>query len=352
MPVDEQGTNRVRPLVSVIIPSLNEEGSILQCLESVLAWDTSAARVEILVVDGSSTDRTREIIAEFQRAHPQIRLLDNPRRHKPHALNLGLRAAQGDWIMRLDAHSQYPPDYLQACLEAARSTGADNVGGWCVPRLQKETIQAVLVQALTTHPFGVGDSGFRTFAPAGQADTVPFGFFRRDVFDRVGSFDERLIHAQDYEFNRRLRRAGGTIWRSPSIRVFYSNQASLGAFLSKVLSREGPWNAYMWSVAPYAFRLRHGVPALFTAVLVSAAILAAFVPGGGVLLAAILLPYAILALVAAMQQSVRFKRWWLVPLLPPSFLAYHLAYGLGEWWGLLQLVLGRAPVQRMVDQGQ
>jgi glycosyltransferase involved in cell wall biosynthesis len=185
------------PLVSVVVICRNEEGFIRACLESVLSWECPGYRLEILVVDGCSTDRTRQIVQQLAARDTRVRLLDNAEGIKPAGLNIGLRAARGEWIVRLDAHSTYPPDYLAVCMETAGRTGADNVGGVCVTQPRGNSVQARLVQALTTHRFGVGDAGFRTGAAEGTADTVPYGCYRRQVFDKIGYFDERLIHSQD-----------------------------------------------------------------------------------------------------------------------------------------------------------
>ncbi len=334
------------PFVSVIIPCRNEEQFIGRSLQTVRAWDTTGCQLEILVVDGRSTDGTREIVAEYAARDRRIRLLDNPRQVKPAALNIGLRVARGKWILRLDAHSEYAPDYLRQCLETARRTGADNVGGVFIPRLSEDTVQAHLVRALTTHFFGVGGSRFRTNAHEGPADTVAYGCYRREVFERIGRFNERLVHSQDFEFNQRLLRAGGRIWLNPAIRVFYYNQATLRNFFRKFVNRDGPWNPYMWWLAPWTFQLRHVVPMIFVLGLVATGVVSALVPWGWVTMAIVLVPYALLAVLSAAQQSFGYRRWLLFLLLPGLFLVYHISYGTGELWGVLTLALGRAPVQR------
>jgi glycosyltransferase involved in cell wall biosynthesis len=333
------------PLVSVIIPCRNEEQFIRRCLESTLAWNSDEYELEILVVDGCSTDRTREIVSEIQLHNPCIVLLDNPKQNKPAALNIGISATRGKWIVRLDAHAEYPPDYLQRCLDTAKRTGADNVGGIVIARLRANTMQAQLVQALTTHRFGVGSSGFRTNALEGPADTVPFGCYRREVFEKIGCFDERLLHSQDFEFNQRLLRAGGTIWLNPRIRTSYYNQATLKDFFHKVIVRDGPWNPYMWYVAAYSFRIRHAVPMVFVLALIVSALAWWLMSWGWVFIAVIMISYELLAVISAAEQALRYCRWWMFFFLPWLFMAYHVSYGIGELWGALMLILGKAPVQ-------
>jgi len=340
-------TTYTRNLISIIIPCRNEEAFIDACLESVVAFEVpDGCRTEILVIDGESEDRTPEILAAWDERQTNLRVLRNPDRYQSFAFNLALEQARGEWIVRLDAHSTYPSDYLGLCLETARRTGADNVGGTLITLPGGESYQARLVQALTTHRFGVGDSGFRTGAGEGPADTVPFGFFRREVFDRIGRMDERLIRAQDYEFNRRILDAGGKVWMNPAIRIFYRNQPTLAAFYRKQVTREAPYNAWLWYVAPYAFTPRHAVTGLFAAGVLGGLVLSPLSPLIAALFAGVMALYLVLALGAAVQQAARYRDIRHILVLPLLFFLYHFLHGLGVLWGLLRLATGTAPVQR------
>jgi len=201
-----------------------------------------------------------------------------------------------------------------------------------------------LVQALTTHRFGVGNAEFRLGATEGPADTVPYGCYRREVFDRLGWFDERLTRNQDYEFSRRILAAGGKIWCNPAIRTKYYNQATLGGLFRQAFNT-GRWNPWMWFVAPYSFAPRHAVPGLFVLGLLVVLGSWCLVPWGWMLLAAITVPYLTLALLASFQQSRRYGLRFL-PLLPLLFFAYHTSYGLGTLWGALRLLFGATPIQK------
>jgi GT2 family glycosyltransferase len=259
-------------------------------------------------------------------------------------MNIGIRAARGEWIIRLDAHSEYPPDYFQLCLETSRRTGADNVGGDFFTLSQNDGFGGRLVQALTTHRFGVGNAGFRVGGGEGWTDTVVYGCFRREVFARVGLFDERLVRNQDYELNRRILKAGGSIWRNPAIQVRYYNQGSVKGLLRQAFFT-GQWNPWMWYLAPYSFAWRHGIPLAFVLALIGSLLLTFIVPPLGKLaFMLILIPYFVLAVLSSAQQSARYGIW-MFPVLPFLFLAYHLAYGLGGIWGLILLSIKQAPVQ-------
>lgn len=332
--------------ISILIPCRNEEKYIGKCLDSVLAFELPVGvSAEILILDGNSSDRTKELAEEYARRNRNVRYLLNENTTQSWALNKGVKAAKGAFILRLDAHTFYPKDYLCLCYETRMRIGADNVGGVCITERGSDTYGGSVVQALSTHKFGVGNSGFRVGASEGEADTVPYGFFDRSVFDKVGLFDTRLERAQDYEFNRRIKRHGGRIWLNPAIKCYYHNQPSFTAFIKKQFYREAPYNAYMWYVAPYSFHYRHGITLLFSTGVIAGAVLS-FLSG---ILAAIYLSvvalYFLLAMASSVQQAVRFREVRHVLVLPFCFFAYHFLHGVGVAVGVANLVLGISPVQ-------
>lgn len=332
------------PVITVIIPVRNEARLIEQCLGSVFGADPVAGGMEVLVVDGMSDDGTRQILAEWCRRYPNLQVLDNPRQIVPTAMNIGIRAARGRWIVRVDAHSEYPADYFRRCLATSQRTRKDNVGGSVVTPPGRGSRRVRLAHALTTHRFGVGNSRFRTGEREGEVDTVPYGCFRREVFERIGFYDERLVRNQDYELNCRLRKAGGSIWHDPAIRIFYHYDRTLRALFRKAFLN-GQWNAWTWYVAPYSFAWRHAAPAGFVAAILGAFALAWIEPYFADLALGLLVwPYFLIALAASLQQSRRYGLWML-PCLPFLFGTYHLMYGLGGLWGVCLLGLRRAPVQ-------
>src|SRR5688572_7628844 len=200
------------PKVTVILPCRNEARYIGPCLDSILAGAYPADLLEILVVDGHSTDETRALVKDYAARHPQVRLLDNPARIVPTALNIGIRAATGDVIARMDAHVIYPPEYLPRLVAALEESGADNVGGCVITLPADGTATAQAIAIALGQPFGVGNSHFRIGSPKARfVDTVPFGCFRRELFNRVGMFDEELVRNQDDEFNARIISRGGKI---------------------------------------------------------------------------------------------------------------------------------------------
>jgi glycosyltransferase involved in cell wall biosynthesis len=302
-------------------------------LRSVFEFHPVPGGFEVLVVDGNSDDGTKEILDRWKR-ESKLRVFGNPERIVPVAMNIGIRKARGKWVMRLDAHSVYPKDYLRKCYETALKTKAENVGGVFVSMLRVNTLEARLVQALTTHRFGVGNAGFRVEAKEGFADTVPFGFYQRDLFSRIGLFDERLIRNQDYELNRRLLRSGGRIWMNPEIQVYYFNQTTLGG-LARQAFVTGKYNVRMWAIAPYTFAFRHIAPGAFVLGILAATLLSMISDAGRLLLLAIAGPYVVVSLVSSVQQGKRLG-WRLLPVLPFGFLFYHTAYGVGVLIGILR----------------
>lgn len=337
-------------LVSIIIPCRNEEKYIQKCLSSVLAFEKPPGlNFEILVMDGRSSDQTVKQVQSMVDRNPNLRVLDNPGFIQSTAVNLGVRASQGAWIMRLDAHAEYPTNYLALCHKTALRTRADNVGGIFITQPGGTGYGAQLVQALTTHKFGVGDSGFRTGAKEDWADTVPYGFYRREVFAKIGWLDERLVRAQDYEFNRRLIASGGRILRNPHIQITYYNQPTIWQFLRKQIAKEAPYNAYLWYLAPYAFAVRHAITGVFATGVLGGLLLSPLTKWIGWPFAAVMGLYALLALASGLQQAVRFRSPLHAITLPFCFFLYHFIHGLGVLIGLAKLATKTAPVQKVQE---
>ena len=335
--------------VSILIPCLQERDFIRPCLESLLAFEipADAELLEILVIDGGSTDGTRDIVLDLAKSDPRIQLIDNPGRIQSTGLNIALKIARGDYIVRLDAHSSYPRDYLALTLETSLRTGCDNAGGLFITQPRGTGYQSALIQALTTHKFGVGDAGYRTGAAEGPADTVPYGCFRRELFDRLGPFDERLVRAQDYEMNRRIIAAGGCVWRNPAIQVTYFPQPDFRSFIRKQVIYEAPYNAYLWYVAPYAFAARHAITGVFAFGVLAGLALGPFSTTVRFIFLAIMALYFALAIAAGIQQAFRYREPRHVLFVPIAIFLYHFLHGIGLLVGLLKLATGTAPVQKV-----
>jgi glycosyltransferase involved in cell wall biosynthesis len=334
----------IKNIVTVIVTVRNEERHIRECLESILAFQTkNKFFIEVLVVDGMSTDHTREIISSMQNS--TISIIENHKITQAHGINIGVRAASGAWVAWLGAHSVYPSNYLLGIYESAVQSGADYTGGVIDTVPFNDSYNASLVQALTTHKFGVGNSGFRVGAEEGPTDTASYGIFRKSIFSKIGFFNEQLLRAQDYEFNARIRFKGGRVWLSPLQVVKYKNQPNLLKFLSKQFMKEAPYNVYMWYLAPYTFAFRHGITGAFAFGFLSGLILSPFFPLIQYIFTTIMSIYFALSLVSGIQQAMRYKDIRHVVSLPFSFFSYHLIHGLGILKGGALLLFGKAPVQ-------
>lgn len=335
--------------VSILIPCLNEFHFVRGCLASVLEFNMPEGTelLEVLVIDGGSTDGTPDIVREIAASDARVQLLNNPGRIQSTALNIALRVASGDYVLRLDAHSSYPTNYLALALETSLRTGCENVGGLFVTQMRGSGYGASLVQALTTHKFGVGDAGYRTGAQEGPADTVPYGFFRRELFDRIGLFDERLVRAQDYEMNQRILAAGGCVWRNPAIHVKYYAQPDLYSFIRKQILHEAPYNAYLWYLAPYAFAVRHAITGVFAVGVLGGLILSPLSVTIRLIFLTVMAAYFAIAVGSAIQQAIRYREPRHVLFLPLAFFLYHFLHGVGLLAGLVRLLTRTAPVQKI-----
>ncbi len=208
------------PLVTIALPCLNEERYVETCLRSVLAQDYPADRLEIVVADGGSTDRTREVVERIAAREGRVALVDNPARIQAAGMNEVIRRSRGDVIVRMDVHCEYAPDYVRKCVEALERTGADNVGGAQRARAQTGFQRAVC--AALGSPLGVGGARYRSADAEGFVDTVFLGAFRRSVFERVGLYDPGAITNEDSELNQRILEAGGRVYLSRDVVVHYA----------------------------------------------------------------------------------------------------------------------------------
>lgn len=320
------------PFVSVIIPTRQERFTIGKCLDSILENSYPLDKLEIIVVDGMSNDGTREILKRYMAQYPQMKLLDNPRLITPVALNIGVKAAQGDIIVILGAHSYIDKDFLSQCAKAlSEHSEADCVGG--VIRSIGEGLIGESISLVLSSPFGVGGARYKTGGHEGFVDTVAYGAYRNEVFRKIGVFDERLVRNQDIEFNSRLRRHGGKIYLTSAIKVFYHSRSSPSQFWRQNFGN-GLWNVYTTKIAPGTLSIRHFVPFAFVLGLLISGGLALFTAVGKFLLGLIGGSYLLGALLASIQIGIR-KGLRFIPILPLAFFTLHFSYGLGSMWGLL-----------------
>lgn len=325
------------PLATVIVPARNEEAHLGDCLSALAAQDYPRDRLEVLIVEGGSTDATRAVAERFIRSDPRFRLLDNPHGRVAAGLNLGVAQARGEVLLRVDAHTLPAPDYARRCVQALAATGADNVGGPMLP--QGETRVGEAVACAMGSRFGVGTARFRFARAVEEVDTVYLGAFPRRVFERVGPFNEELDRNQDYEMNYRIRRAGGHIVVDPRIRSVYRTRRTL-ADVRLQYADYGYWKAQMLRRHPASLRARQlAAPALVLGLAATAlaTLLALVAPGVPRLLVwalpALLALYLGVGLAVALRLAAR-RGWRLLPALLAVFPTLHLSWGCGFLAGL------------------
>jgi glycosyltransferase involved in cell wall biosynthesis len=334
--------------VSVIMPCLNEVRNIRSCLLSVVANDFPKDRLELLVVDGKSDDGTREIVSEFSQHYPWIRLLNNVRRITPVAMNIGVQSARGQIVMRMDAHTVYPKNYISGLVTWLVKSQADNVGGISIVRPANQTSKAHAIAFALSHPWGVGNSHFRIGAAEPKwVDTVPFGCYWKELFDRIGLYDEALIRNQDDELNHRLIKRGGRILLVPGIMSFYTARESLTK-LWRMFYQYGYFKPLAARTIGAVMTARQLIPSAFLLCVFLAAVLSPWSATIAILFQVIVIAYAAIDLTvslrAALERGLLCGLWLLV-----VFPILHISYGIGYLRGLLNfLVLRRRPTSESI----
>jgi glycosyltransferase involved in cell wall biosynthesis len=324
------------PLVSVIVPCFNEQNTIRLLLEALYAQTYPRPQMEVILADGLSSDGTREQAALFQQEHPDlcVRIVDNPQRIIPAGLNRAIAAARGEFLVRLDAHSVPRPDYVARCVGALEQGLGDNVGGVWEIRPGGGGWQARSIAVAAAHPLGVGDARYRYTERAQLVDTVPFGAFRRTLVEKIGPFDESLLTNEDYEFNTRLRQAGGKVWLDPAIRSTYFARSSLQE-LTRQYWRYGFWKARMLRRYPGTVRWRQALPPLFVLSLLVLPGLWILTPCAGWLFMIELASYALVLLAVGVQTALKMRGVGMIFGVPLAIASMHIAWGSAFLWSML-----------------
>lgn len=324
-------------MLSVIVPCYNEEKYISHCVDSILGQDYPKEELEVIFVDGMSTDRTREMLTEYCSRYPFLRMLDNPNKIVPFAMNKGIQESHGDIIIRLDMHAQYANNYFSTLSRQLIALQADNVGCVCKTDVLHKNAHSLAIMAALSSPFGVGNSSFRTGATEiMEADTVPFGCFRRDVFDRFGFYDTRLVRNQDIELNKRIKAGGGKILLLPDALCTYYARETFGD-LARNNYRNGLWNLLTVRMTQNfsSLSLRHFIPLIF--------LLSLTIP---LLMALLWKPFALIAALSLFAYScemlnIVFRTAHNLPgvrvgWLCVAFLTLHFSYAAGSLVGIFK----------------
>ena len=325
-------------MISIIAPCFNEVAYIENMVDSVAGQTIGQDAFEMIIIDGASTDGTRELLDRQAKKYGFLKIMDNPNRTVPYSMNIGIENSGGDYIARMDVHAIYPKNYLEVLLQLSRQTGAANVGCTVETLPANDTLKAKAIARVLASPFGVGNSYFRIGTnKVREVDTVPFGFFRKEIFDQIGLFDTDLLRNQDDELNGRICKVGKKILLTPRIRVSYFPRDSFFE-LAKMYYQYGLYKPLVNQKLGASATLRQFIPPILVLYLIAGAVFSLFVPK----LAGLYLLGIGIYLLAAFAASIRYPlkanmvqttKATLLGLI--GFLTVHISYGSGYLIGLL-----------------
>lgn len=310
--------------VSVVIPCRNEEKHIGKCIESIINQSYGIENIEIMIADGLSDDRTAEIIKEYGKLYPQIMYIKNEKRTAPAAMNLGIKQSTGNIIIIFGAHAYMDKDYVKKCVEKLSSNDIDCVGGRIINLSENRAAEAISMAMGS--PFGVGNALFRYSNTEELVDTVAFGAYKREIFDKIGLFDEEFVRNQDDELNFRLTLSGGKILLSPEIISHYYTRGSFSKLWNQYF-QYGFWKVRGIQKHKRAASVRHIVPAGFVLGLIFGTVLSIFFNWARVIFIFALLLYLIGALFYALKAAGDKPKY--IPSIMLAFFILHVSYGLG-----------------------
>lgn len=328
--------------ITVICPVYNEEKYISACIDSVLCQDYPCEDMEILFIDGMSKDHTRDIIKGYHKKYSFIKLVDNPQKIVPVALNIGIRLASAEVIIRLDAHAIYPNNYFSTLVKHLKELKADNVGGVCETLPANKKMKSKAIAAALSNPFGMGNSYFRIgTSQTRKVDTVPFGCFNKEIFKRIGLFDEELIRNQDDEFNGRIIKNKGEIYLIPTIVISYFGRDTLRK-VAKMFYQYGLFKPLVNKKLGSPATMRQFFPLLFLIGLVIGAFLSCFSNFIAYVYTFVLLLYLILSFIFSGKECIKRKDWRLFFILPIIFFLIHISYGWGYLKGIYKVLFRKS----------
>ncbi|MFN3916366.1 MAG: glycosyltransferase family 2 protein [Flavobacteriales bacterium] len=336
--------------VNIVIPCRNEEKYIAKCLESIVCSDFDKSMLTVCVCDGVSTDNTVQIIKYFEIKYPYIHYLQNPFQTTPHALNLGIKHVSADVSIILGAHAEIYPDFIDNCLKAFKHDQSIGCVGGIIENIHEDEESKLIALAMSSS-FGVGNAHFRTGTAEGYVDTVAFGAYTKEVFEKCGYFDEDLIRNQDDEFNYRLIKNRFKIWLDKSIRSKYYVRASKMK-LKNQYYQYGYWKVFVNKKHRTVTTLRQLIPAIWVAYIVLGLPLSLIV--GFMLLPQVLLLYLIglaLYFVIGFMFSSRLTEAFPERMqILKIFSILHLSYGKGYLLGVVHfIVLNKKPVKKSIE---
>ena len=332
-PLDATSGELDPDLATVVIPARNEEDFIGPCLDSVLEQDYR--NLEVLVVDGMSSDGTAARVADYAARDPRVRLLRNPLRIVPTGLNVAARSASGAWFVRIDAHAKVPPDYVRLAVDRLKTGRWGGVGG----RKDGSGVNAVgdAIAAAMGSRFGVGDSVYHYGTRVQTVDHIPFGAYRTELIRRLGGWNETFVVNQDFEFDYRIRRAGYDLLFDPALRIEWHSRQTIRD-LFRQYHRYGKGKFRVMRAHPESVRPRHAAAPALVLLLAVAAAAATRRPRTA---AALVAPYATAVATASAVTARRLDDGKARAAVPAAFAAMHVGWGLGFWDAATRALVGR-----------
>ena len=315
--------------MSVIVPCYNEERTIPLLLQAILDQDYPVNKMEVVIADAQSEDRTRDAIRDFSRDHLslRVRVVDNIKRTIPAAINLAASNSVGKYLIRMDAHSVPDRSYVRTCVRLLEEGIAQNVGGvWDIQPGDASCVASAIARA-ASHPVGAGDAKYRLNSAAGYVDTVPFGAYLKQTFMNFGGFNEAMLANEDYEFNARIRESGGKIWLDPAIRSQYFARKNLNE-LARQYWRYGFWKYKMLRSFPATIRWRQAIPPAFCLAVYLLGLLSIFTYFARIILGALLFFYIIFLVIFSIMETLKKKDICCL-LMVPAFMVMHFCWGSG-----------------------
>ena len=317
------------PTISILIPIYNEENYIANCIDSILQSDYDKSSMEVILIDGGSSDKTLEIIHKYQNKYNFIKLLNNEKKIVPIAMNLGIKESIGDYIIRLDAHATYPKDYFSKLIEYHQKLDADNIGSIIMTNVKNKTKISSAIRNVLSDKLGVGSS-FRTgIDKIKEVDTVPFGCFKRETFKKFGVYNEKLARNQDIELNKRIKNGGGKIYIIPEIQCTYYARETFFDFMKNNFNN-GRWNILtpFYTNTINSLSLRHFIPMLFVFWLFFSLCCCTFIS---------LITLSTYLFIVILR-SYKIKKDTTLFMQVMAFIILHFSYGFGSVYGILKVI--------------
>lgn len=325
--------------VSIIIPCYNEESFISDCLESIIHSKIDNLIIEILIVDGNSNDNTKGLVQDYIYKYDYIKLIHNPNRVIPSSMNMGIKIAQYNIIMKMDAHSQYEKDYISKCVNYLVKYKVDNVGGRVIHKPRNDTIIGKGICLVLSHQFGVGNSYFRIGSDKPKVvDTVPFGCFRKGMLMKVNCYDERIHRSEDIVLNHKIKKQGGKIILLPDILIYYKTRSNFLDYVKHNFDN-GKWSVIpIFLIKEMPFSLRHLIPLIFALYLIGVLIATNYI---ALVYYYPLFIYLIINFTVSIVISFSKKSFIMLFILPILFFSLHLSYGIGSITAVTNFLRGK-----------